>query len=259
MLYKLYTSNMNYNDYNILIDGTNFSISNGIYDVIFKDSIYFGYEKNNRANISGFLNHIIPNLSEYREDLHLNFLKSNKNDEKMVKIIESNIYNVYLKTFDISNDSKRKIQLRINKENLSYFTKINDKLLNKYDLDFTNYIRSLLLDYAIKPLYQREYFSIYTTSKLILQAQKENRFVKFRTKNETITLVPTAIEICAETDQFYIFGFTTNEKTIVSGVKYSEIQSATILDQTIELCDGDCEEIMDFADSYFDYIRSERK
>lgn len=108
--------------------------------------VLIGFIKNNKPNISGFLNQLIYHLSQYREDLHNNFLRKNNNDSKLALIIEQNIYNVYLRTFDISNDSKVKIQLRINKQYMNSFINIVDNYLNKYNMDFTNYIRTLLLD-----------------------------------------------------------------------------------------------------------------
>lgn len=234
-----------------LIDGTNFKISSGIYDILYYDCIYFGFIKNDRPNISGFLNHLIYHLSQYREDLHLDFLKKNNNDSTLALTIEQNIYSVYLKTFDISNDSKKNIQLRINKQYKSTFIKIVDNYLNKYNMDFTNYIRTLLLEYAIKPLYQREYFNIYNYSKIILQAQKQSRLIKIRTNQESICFLPVGIEKFYLNDQFYVFGYTKNKEEIIT-IKYATIKSVSLLDEKIDLTDNDYKLILEEIDKFFD-------
>lgn len=238
-----------------LIDGTNFKISSGIYDIICSDCIYFGFIKNNKPNISGFLNHLIYHLSQYREDLHNDFLRKNNNNSELTLTIEQNIYNVYLKTFDISNDSKVNIQLRINKQYLNSFINIVDNYLNKYNMDFTNYIRTLLLDYAVKPLYQREYFYIYNFSKIILQAQKQCRFIKIRTEDESICFVPVGVEKFYLNEQFYIFGYTKNKEKIVT-VKYSKIKLVSLLDHQLELTDNDYKSIFDEIENFFDKLNN---
>ncbi len=233
-----------------LIDGTNFNISSTLYDTLCYDCYYFDYIKNEKPNISGFLNHLIYHLSQYREDLHDDFLKKNNYNEKLALTIEQNIYNVYLKTFDISDDSKVNIQLRINKQHLDTFIQIFDNYLNKYNMDFTNYIRTLLIDYAARPIYQREYFSIYNYSKIILQAQRQSRFINIRTKNETIKMTPVGLEKFYLNDQFYLAGFTENKEDIVI-IKYSQIKSVTQLEDKLIINEKDYEAIIETINEYF--------
>lgn len=243
---------------NFLVDGTNFKIASGIYDVIYNDCIYFGYIKNDKPNISGFLNHIIHHLSQYREDLHEQFLKNNNYDSNLVLLIENNIYNTYLKTFDISNDAKHKIQLRINKEHLETFINIVDKYLHKYNLDFTKYIRTLLLEYAIKPLYQREYFSIYIYSKIILKALKNSQFIKVRTiDGENVRLVPIAIENDYLQNQSYLFGYTQNKENIAI-IKYSNIKAVTILDEYMGIEESDYDKLIETSNEFFEELASDK-
>lgn len=233
-----------------LIDGTNFNISTTLYDTLCGDCYYFGYIKNERPNISGFLNHLIYHLSQYREDLHNNFLKMNNYNEELALTIEQNIYNVYLKTFDISDDSKVNIQLRINKQHLDTFIRIFDSHLNRYNMDFTNYIRTLLIDYAARPIYQREYFSIYNYSKIILQSQKQSKFINIRTENETIKMVPVGLEKFYLKEQSYLAGFTKNKEEIVI-VKYSQIKSVTQLEDRLIINEKDYEAIIETINEFF--------
>lgn len=238
------------NNLNFLIDGTNFKISSGIYEILSHDCIYFGFIKNNKPNISGFINHLIYHLSEYREDLHNDFLRHNNFNEKLALDIEHNIYNIYLKTFDISNDSKVTIQLRLNKQYIDTFIQIVDNQLSKYNLDFTNYIRTLLLEYAVKPLYQREYFFIYRYSKIILKAQKNSKFITIRTNDEIINIVPVAIEKDYIDNQSYIFGFTKNKEQIVI-LKFSYIKAITSQDEFLLIDDNDYKLIIDEVVNFF--------
>lgn len=239
-----------YND-ELLIENTNFNISKGICDILECDCIYFGYIKNNKPNMSGFINHLIYHLAQYREDLHSKFLAQNNNDAVTTSIIEKNIYNVYLKTFDISDDTKVNIQLRINKEHKQTFNKIFDKYLAQYNLDFTNYIRTLLLEYAIKPLFQREFFSIYIYSKILLSAQKHNKFVKIRTHNECITMVPVGIENDYLNQSSYVFGFTQHKEEIVI-INYKNIKSVIELDDNLFIDNEDYDTILNTFKEFLD-------
>lgn len=238
----------------LLTDGTNFKISNTIYDTLCADCFYFNFIKNERPNISGFLNHLIHHLSAYREDLHNDFLRENNNNE-LALIVERNIYNVYLKTFDISDDSKISIQLRLNKQYSETFATILDKYLNKYNIDFTNYIRTLLIDYASRPLYQREYFHIYRYSKIIFYAQNKSQFINLRTKTDAICVVPVGVEKFYLDDQLYIFGFSRQKEEIIA-IKYSEIKTITLLDEQISITDEDYEAIFETMEDFFNKLKN---
>lgn len=239
-------------NYDILVDGTNFKISKNIYDLLVRDCYYFGFVKNNKANISGFLNHLIYHLAVYREDLHNTFLKKNNNNVEIVSIIENNIYSIYLKEFDITDDTKKSIQLRINKEHKSIFVKIIDEYLEKYNLDFTNYIRTLLLEYAVRPLYQREYYNIYIYSQIIVNAQKLCKFVKVRTDNDQFIFVPVGIELSPFGEQIYIFGFTKDKDIAV--IKYSEIKFISMLEYGLNIENDDYIKLFEKMHSFFNSI-----
>lgn len=235
---------------NFLYEGTNFKLAVGIYDVIYSDCIYFGFIKNNRPNISGFLNHIIHHLSYYREDLHNDFLKKNNNNSELALIIERNIYDTYLKTFDIANDSYAKAYFRINKEHLDTFINIVDNHLPKYQMDFTTYIKTLLLEYAIKPQYQREYFAIYNYSKLIVQGINNSQFVKVRTsEDKKFEILPCFVNYDLIQNQLYLFGFTKNKEDIVI-IKYSQIKSVVLLEDKMEIDETDFDKLIEVGNNF---------
>ncbi|MBQ7307435.1 MAG: hypothetical protein IJW82_02805 [Clostridia bacterium] len=242
---------------NFLINGTNFNVSSHIFQTLYNDCIYFGFIKNDKPNISGFLNQLIHHLSYYREDLHNEFLNKNNNDLDLVLNIEKNIYNTYLKNYDISNSSKYNIQLRINKEYMKTFIKIVDCYLEKYKLDFTNYIRTLLFEYSLRPLCFREYLHIYTYSKILFDAKKNNQLVKIRlAKNIAATIVPAVIEKDFINNEYFIAGYTKHkEQTIL--IKYSDIVSVNLLNDYELINEEDYKNLLEIIFEFFELYASD--
>jgi hypothetical protein len=116
-----------------------------------------------KSNISGFLNKLIPTLSHYLEDLHLDFLKFNNNNKELCRIVEKNLYSVYLKKIDLSDDGTISVPFRVNKMYKEEFEHIHNKLLNDYDTYFTKYVRTLLCEYCFKSFVIRELLYFYDT------------------------------------------------------------------------------------------------
>lgn len=83
-----------------------------------------------------------------------------------------------------------------------------------------------------------------------MQAQNSCRFVKIRTKDEVLTIVPVGIEKDYINNESYIFGFTKEKAEIVIQ-KYSRIKSVTMLEESLELFDEDYTAILDAVDNYF--------
>lgn len=75
----------------------------------------FGFIKNEEANLSGLLNHLIPALSNYREDLHNDYLEQNNGDEILTQKVEECIYKVYFSQYDFCDDGTATIPFRVNK------------------------------------------------------------------------------------------------------------------------------------------------
>ena len=103
---------------NLLEGGsTNIRLSASAYNVLMMDCNRFGFLKNGKENISFIISKLIKELSIYRNDLHNEFLKNNNNNLELVKTIENNIFNVYLKKLNyISDDSYVNVGYRLNKE-----------------------------------------------------------------------------------------------------------------------------------------------
>ena len=183
------------NDFRLTFNTTtNFKIPLGILDVLTTDAYHFGYITNGHANISGFLNDLIPTLSDYQDDLHKRILKYHNGDEEKARISEQTIYNVYLRPFDFHDDSYVTVPLRINNKRKNHFLKIHDVKLRYYNLDFTNYIRNLLTEYATKTNDQRECLFQFHLLEKVKAAIKEQRVCRFYQKNFVYTFAPVVVE-----------------------------------------------------------------
>lgn len=97
------------------LEPTNFTVPVTIFNTLVFDAFHFGFVKNKVANLSGLLNHLLPMMSDYREDLHIDFLKQNNGDEILTRKIEENIYKTYFNKYDFCDDGVIKIPFRVNK------------------------------------------------------------------------------------------------------------------------------------------------
>ena len=100
---------------------TNFNVPITIFNTLVDDAFYFDFIKNNQANLSGLLNHLLPNLTEYRKDLHNSFLSANNYNEELTNRIEENIYKVYFSKYNYCDDGVATVPFRVNKEHMQQF------------------------------------------------------------------------------------------------------------------------------------------
>lgn len=226
---------------------TNIKLSCSICNILVTDCFNFGYVKNNLANISGFLNNIIPKLSKLRESHHKELLKYNNSNEKITKIVESNIYNIYLKQFDLEEDNQINIPFRINNKSRDYFIYIEDILLPLFDIDFTNYIRSLLKEYSIKDNIKRElcYFSEHLCDlKKFIQC---SQFIKIYTKEKaTHKIIPVSLEQSTIHNKNYIVGYDPVDASVII-IELSVIKDISYLKDKFVLNDELIESICNYA------------
>ncbi len=194
---------------------TNFKIPIGIYDVLINDCVKFGYIKGEEVNFSGFINNIIPKLMMSREDFHNELLKENNQDEDLVIVIEKNIYNNYLKTFNIDTDINLNVPFRINKDSRERFNYIIDVLLDKYDIDFTNFIRNLLFEYSIKKENQRELFYYYDYMSKIKNAIKKSEIIIVNTNKDALKFIPCSIELSKCSRFNYLCGYDESDNQTI--------------------------------------------
>jgi len=131
------------------------SVAQGNFYTLLFDAQHFGFVKNGKPNLSGFLNALLPTLAAMRNDMHQRYLDKFGNEEDARKV-ENGIYEIYLSTFDAGDGSLAKIPLRINKGSQKAFMNIYDHDLAKYGMDFSPFLKSLIDEYSMRALYQRE-------------------------------------------------------------------------------------------------------
>ena len=231
-------------------DPTNLTLPYVIYLTLASDAEHFGYIKNGNPNISGFLNKLIPYLADYREDLHNNLLSANNNNEELTTKIEESIYKIYFNKYDYCDDGVITVPFRVNKEHLQDFLYIYDKKLPKYNMDFTNFVRSLLIEYSSKRLNQREYFFYYREINKIHNAIERNLLCNFYTSVERACFVPVSIEVSEQTEENLIIGYNPIDKQgYVLPLAY--IKKTVITDDSYPITQEHCNFIYDVLDEYY--------
>lgn len=232
------------------LEPTNFTVPITIFRTLVFDSFHFGFVKNGLANLSGLLNHLLPALSDYREDLHLDFLNQNGGDEELTRKTEECIYKTYFRKYDFCDDSVVTIPFRVNQTHYEDFLKIHDLLLLKYNMDFSSFVRSLLLEYSTKRLCQREYFFQYRLMPSLKNAIANQYLCHFYSKIEGITFTPLSLETSTHNERNFIIGVNeTNDK--FCAIPLSDVQKIIVDDsKSIEIDEEDYISIQDFFTEY---------
>ena len=92
---------------------TTLTVPISVYHLLQEDAFYNGYLKNGKPNISGFLNHLIPELSDHQNDLYNDLLRYHGWDAEKAKIGALSIYNVYLNPSANHDDGTISFSFRI--------------------------------------------------------------------------------------------------------------------------------------------------
>jgi hypothetical protein len=228
-----------------LYGSMNIKVSESISNILVSDCIRFGFIKNGEANFSGFINNIIPKLSKLREEKHNELLKYNNFNEIITRIVEKNIYNVYLKEFDLEDDNTEIISFRINKKNKDDFIYIDDNMLEVYNMDFTNYIRSLLKEYSIKSTIKRELCYYSDILKDLNKAIKLNQLIKVYGNNEYM-FVPIVLEQAHKKDCNYLVGIDEKDENILL-IPLCEIKHVSFLNKNINIGDETVKSVAEYV------------
>lgn len=197
-----------------LLEGgsTNIRLSSSAYDILIEDCFKYGFIKNNKPNISYIISKLAKELTEYRADLHEELLKNNSNNEATVRNIESNIFNIYHKKLNyICDDTYVDVGYRVSKEFMPYIKNIFYEALEKFDMDFASYIRSIIHEYCSRANPQRELFLYYSLVKKVKDAIKQERIVNIVNEGIQDELLVVAIE----QDNYgfnYLLGLTANRE-----------------------------------------------
>ena len=246
--YKLYNKNMS-NSRLTFLEPTNFTLPITIFNTLVDDAFYFGYVKNNQANLSGLLNHLIPNLTQHRKELHGSFLNANDGDEILTNKIEENIFKIYFNKYDYCDDGVAVVPFRVNKEHMQDFLDIVDNLLYNLNIDFTGFVRSLLVEYASRRLNQREYFFYYKEISRIKEAILQGIICHFYTKEEKDTFVPISIELSRIDEQNLIIGYNP-ESEMAYVLPLSNVKRIVLTDVAYDISDDDSDFVYEHYAEY---------
>ncbi|MBO4979811.1 MAG: hypothetical protein J6D16_05330 [Clostridia bacterium] len=229
---------------------TNFTLPIGIFRVLQRDAYYYGFIKSGQPNVSGFLNNLIPALSDYQEDLFDELLKYNNGNEEIAKTCARSIHNVYLHPFAFHDDGTVNVPFRISKDKYDDFIVIHDERLDFYDTDFTNYVRTLLSEYASKTLGQREYMYAFRKVCPLREAIQKENVCKFYTDEQSFVFVPVSIETSPIYNHNYIVGIDENKNP--QAIRLSKTKKITIFEERIKVSKEMCELISDHLDKIYE-------
>ena len=229
---------------------TNFTLPIGVYQVLQCDAYYYGFIKSDKPNISGFLNNLIPTLSDYQENLFGELLKYNNGNVEAAKMCARSIHNVYLHPFAFHDDGVINVPFRISKEKYDDFIVIHDERLAFYNTDFTNYVRTLLSEYTSKTLGQREYLYAFRIINHIKSAIEKQKLCKFYTDDQTFMFVPVSIETSPLYNHNYIVGIDYDNQA--KAIKLSKIRKISVTNNKLKITKEMCELISDYIESIYE-------
>lgn len=229
---------------------TNFTLPIGVFQVLQNDAYYYGFMKNGKPNISGFLNNLIPALSDYQEELFKELLKYNNKNEKIAEACARSIHNVYLRPFVFHDDGVINVPFRISKDKYDDFIVIHDERLAFYDTNFTNYVRTLLSEYTSKTFGQRECLYAFRMIGTIRESIKKKKICKFYLGENRFTFVPVSVELSPVYNYNYVVGIDKDNKS--QAIRLSEIQKITVLENRIKVSEEMCELISEHLDKIYE-------
>ena len=229
---------------------TNFTLPIGVYQVLQGDAYYYGFMKNDKPNIGGFLNNLIPALSDYQENLFGELLKYNNGNVEAAKMCARSIHNIYLRPFAFHDDGVINVPFRISKERYDDFIVIHDERLAFYDTDFTNYVRTLLSEYASKTLGQREYLYAFRIISDIREAIFKQKLCKFYTDEQIVVFVPVSVETSPPYNHNYVVGIDRDNQA--QAIRLSEIRKICVTDNKIKITNEMCVLINDYIESIYE-------
>ena len=168
----------------------------------------------------------------------------------LAKRCAQSIHNVYLSPFSFHDDGIVNVPFRISQAKSNEFIVIHDKRLAFYNTDFTNYVRTLLSEYASKPLGQREYLYAFKMLSVIREAIQKGRFCDFFTHKNIFTFAPVSIELSPIYNHNYIVGIDSQNQP--QAIRLSETHHLSVSKEKIEVTEKMCELISDHLDKIYE-------
>lgn len=176
-----------------------------LYDLIEADARLFGYKKNGKANINGFLNELLPSI--LNSQWGFSSSKSLPNDDEIPdSVVTNSIF--FLDSFfkPLLKGNNVTISFRVNKAHEKEFQEIYENILPTYNMDFSMLLRSLLTFYVINRLAIRERFLHFKNYTEISKAIIEKKQILVFLKEEKFQLSNAAILVSPVSDRNVLLG-----------------------------------------------------
>ena len=250
-LYNLYNKNMN--NYRLTFNtSNNITLPLTVYATLRKDAYEHGFIRNDKPNVSGFLNKLIPLLSDHQDILRQKVLKYADGNEDLTKFAEQCYQNVYRTPFDFHEDSFINVPFRINKEHYNDFLKIHDVKLSYYNTDFTNYVRCLLIDYASQIPGHRDKLFALSFSKELQYSMDNGYLCHFYCTDEIVSFFPISLERSPLNERLIVTGCTEDKAGVF--IELSKIKAINVDRKKISISEAECERLWKSLMDYFDEI-----
>ena len=168
-------------------DKIKIKVSAFVANILEIDALSFEFTKNGKSNKNGLLNKLIPTLVEVRKERRNqieNILKDeyNRSDsENIYNAVNTVIDRVYFNDEDLET-LEESIWIRPSKENISVFDEIETSEILITAQELSVYIRGLLNEYSMLPLYKREALIFDRELDIFSTACCTNRILYFRNK-----------------------------------------------------------------------------
>lgn len=200
-----------------------------LYDLLEADARLFGFRKNGKGNINGFLNELLPSIIDMQTSITFPTSLTNS-DKQTSSFLKSSMF--YLDSFfkPLLKGNNVTISFRVNKAHEKAFQEIYENILPVYNMDFSALVRSLLTCYITNRLAIRErflYFKIYTEiSKAIIEQQQILVFLK----EERLQLSCVAVFVSPISDRNVLLGINPTTGS-ANAIPLSLVQKIIIQDK----------------------------
>ena len=157
-------------------------------------------KKDGTANISKFINNLLPTLLKKRDSLHKK-IKHKLLSSKIIKRIDNKDSDLLLGELEtildvpvsidyLLDELSEEIWIRPDKHSCKYYEKIWNTELVKYGLDFSQYIRFLLNDYCSLQQFKREELYFYKILEAVRKTSQNKNAIETKINEEYVTIIP---------------------------------------------------------------------
>lgn len=197
---------MNTVDNLIFLSPISIRLPSELYGLIESDARLFGFIKNKKANINGFLNELLPSIVEMQMSTPINSPIFANMDEDTTKKLQG--ISLYFENFfkPLLKGNSVTVSFRVNKAHEKDFLDIYQNILGFYNMDFSLLVRSLLTYYIINRLAIRERFLYFRNYDEISNAIAEKKECLFFLKGETLRFSPVTLIVSPYSDRNILLG-----------------------------------------------------